>query len=990
MRRILPFHITRALLVLALALTVPVMAGAADFITDVMLIGGNKSETDNLKATLQGNGWHLIEKDLNAGASGDYIFLLYKTADNTDGYNPGYISGFYLSDSRDFHGEEHFEGRTYTLVPYDGGDHFKKVQGDLNSKANGADIHLFYTRDLFPGNRAVTSISFDDSDTDALGANGSNTGYDLNNSSGGEYIYMHYTTATLSGCLTRIGNGDLSDNYVPFYSVGSRSNYCLTQQIYTAEEIGLDGEITSFGFENTESSPFTRSGVRIYMKMVDKEQFASDTDIVPVGEEDLVFEGDFEAGGYEWGMVDLISPFSYDGNSNLLICCYDPSAEKTWGSFTHHSTGRNRCLALSSETEAPGLNDVSPFTGTKLLRTYNNDLLLKIRTAGNTRPTNIVVSTCNQESATLNWTAPVGTDTPNGYLYQYKRAEDTDWSAEVSSSGTSASLVGLQAFTDYDFRVKAVFSGYTSPFAVLHFKSAAALPYDYGFENGWDGWWCADINWQYTGINELAAYEGSCGFYFWSDGVTQYLYSPLLPDTTPLQVSFYCKARHKNYNERFHLGYSTTTNDIINFTWFEEVVVTADDWVLYEKDVPRGTKYIGIKYPGQESYVLFLDDFHIEDKSTYKKPSDLAVSSLTDRSATLTWTAPESSVTGYSYQYRKFNENAWSSSATVNTPTVTLENLEANTTYHFRVKALYGNSFFASNHTTTIFMTEGETLDIPFSDSFENGMGGWRIVDGVIGTEVRSEEWNVHSGEKGFNFSNSLNPQYLFSPRINASSDFVVSFFYDKAPYGSEDASFRVGYSTSTKDLSAISWVDELHAGNTWEQYTGSFPADTKYVVIQWIDGNILGVDDFIFAKALTTLPAVQATFDGKQKYVATFYDGTVNYKLPAGAVAYTVVLEGTKALFVRIGNGDSDVIPADTPVVIVADSDALFLTPVSAPGVTAREGNSLLGADTDMPVTNGKIGEKTVYVLGIKNGILDFYPFSGSTIPAGKAYILN
>ncbi len=56
-----------------------------------MLIGGTKSHTDDLKATLTGQGWTVIDNDLNkgCGSSSDYIYLLYKTG-NTPGGNSCY------------------------------------------------------------------------------------------------------------------------------------------------------------------------------------------------------------------------------------------------------------------------------------------------------------------------------------------------------------------------------------------------------------------------------------------------------------------------------------------------------------------------------------------------------------------------------------------------------------------------------------------------------------------------------------------------------------------------------------------------------------------------------------------------------------------------------------------------------------------------------------------------------------------------------------
>ena len=130
------------------------------------------------------------------------------------------------------------------------------------------------------------------------------------------------------------------------------------------------------------------------------------------------------------------------------------------------------------------------------------------------------------------------------------------------------------------------------------------------------------------------------------------------------------------------------------------------------------------------------------------------------------------------------------------------------------------------------------------------------------------------------------------------------------------------------------------------------------------------------------SLSVESATILGESKYVTTFYHGTLDYQLPAGALAYTAGKDGDKVVFYRIGT-DSNVIPKNTAVIIVADTEGpITLTKLSSTDVTAKAGNILQGSDTDIAKPAG-----TVYVLGVVNSTLGFYPFSGSTIPAGKAY---
>ena len=196
------------------------------FVKEVMLIGGSLSEVNAQKAIYRAQGWKVIDKDLNAGcgASSDYIYLLYKS-ELSENVNLGYVTDFYISNAGGTAPDSLTYGdRTYYLVPYDGGSHFKSKKGDLNSNAGGADIHLYFTKDYFPDNLAVSAITFNSTISGAVGVNGGTTGYDLNSGAGGEYIYMHLTTAEavnpefdISASSNPSGGGSLSGAGIYYY-----------------------------------------------------------------------------------------------------------------------------------------------------------------------------------------------------------------------------------------------------------------------------------------------------------------------------------------------------------------------------------------------------------------------------------------------------------------------------------------------------------------------------------------------------------------------------------------------------------------------------------------------------------------------------------------------------------------------------------------------------------------------------------------------------
>ncbi|MBE6222879.1 MAG: hypothetical protein E7125_05390 [Bacteroidales bacterium] len=158
------------------------------------------------------------------------------------------------------------------------------------------------------------------------------------------------------------------------------------------------------------------------------------------------------------------------------------------------------------------------------------------------------------------------------------------------------------------------------------------------------------------------------------------------------------------------------------------------------------------------------------------------------------------------------------------------------------------------------------------------------------------------------------------------------------------------------------------------------------------IDGNTFTMPAEDVTVSISSLSLgvtlVQGTKDGVTAYWGTFYDGTHRYTLPAGAAAYT--MDSEYKLY-RLGT-DGRTIPAGVAVVIIAASADVTLTldgGSSAITDHATGGNILQGSDSEVAVTEGKVDGKTPYVLGLAGSpaTIGFYQFTGTSIPAGKAY---
>jgi len=203
-------HLALTLLVamLAAAHTVQAQDSYPDYISEVMVVGyGSEKTVSDLESLFP--GWKAVDYNLNKGAYGDDIYLIYKTAsrNNTNG---GYITDFIVSDVENPSDNLTYNGRTYHLCPYDGYQTFTAQKGDLNRGAQGKYVYLYYTRDNFSDNkRAVTGISFDATSSNAVQLqcttcqSGTTTYKEADFNRGAlpgssPHIYMHITTTPKS------------------------------------------------------------------------------------------------------------------------------------------------------------------------------------------------------------------------------------------------------------------------------------------------------------------------------------------------------------------------------------------------------------------------------------------------------------------------------------------------------------------------------------------------------------------------------------------------------------------------------------------------------------------------------------------------------------------------------------------------------------------------------------------------------------------------
>ncbi len=170
-----------------------------------------------------------------------------------------------------------------------------------------------------------------------------------------------------------------SSNTSQYLPISPYYNYSLSQQIYTAAEIGMPGTINSISFNiNTPTSGgVTNRACKVYMANVEKTAFSSRTDWESLTSSDMVFDGTVTPTSSGWLTITLDTPFEYDGTSNLLVCVVDNTGYYT--SYAYFSTFRGTGnQALYYKTDSGSGLDATSINSTGTANGFKNVIKLDI------------------------------------------------------------------------------------------------------------------------------------------------------------------------------------------------------------------------------------------------------------------------------------------------------------------------------------------------------------------------------------------------------------------------------------------------------------------------------------------------------------------------------------------------------------------------------------------------------------------------------------
>ncbi|MBR5982462.1 MAG: choice-of-anchor J domain-containing protein [Bacteroidales bacterium] len=396
-------------------------------------------------------------------------------------------------------------------------------------------------------------------------------------------------------------------------------------------------------------------------------------------------------------------------------------------------------------------------------------------------PTDVTASNINTTSATISWTAGRN---ETAWNLRYRRVGAGSWSyVNNISDVSSCDLSGLTEATHYEVQVRSDCGGddhsdwasisFTTPYTIPFVENfpTTTIPADWSrytgllanVMNGTANLTVTTSGW--TGTTSYA-FNSSPHFYVYISGTINYwLVTPLVHMESNVELSFDYALRNSSGNAPNTPGSDdkfvvlVSTDNGANWTILRQYINTGD--YLYSSLATPGKATISLgSYAGQNVLVAFYGESTSGSEYNYMNidnvkmaqpcdaPSDLQVSNVTSRSATISWLPGDGSAWQYSYNHSSWydiNSNAITTSGIRKSYNLSLNAGESYTVY-LRTNCTIEQSDYVSVSFNTDFCDEGDkcTLSYVLADQNSDGWDGNAYI-AVVDHETSRElvQWTI-------------------------------------------------------------------------------------------------------------------------------------------------------------------------------------------------------------------------------------------------------
>ncbi|MBR5783613.1 MAG: fibronectin type III domain-containing protein, partial [Bacteroidales bacterium] len=650
-----------------------------------------------------------------------------------------------------------------------------------------------------------------------------------------------------------IGNiaSTTSNATYPFYSTSNTYPRGITWQLYTQEELEMQGVysnnlIKAIAYQYTSTTDMD-APLNIYMAEVDTNQIGV-PDTLALSSMTLVFSGrHIFTNDDEWSVIELTNPYSYSGSRNLMVAVERDSAVNTAGNFVYTAgpTGVYRCVY--SYTNTSGTK-----SATRTVNRSNIRFSICTEVPACERPDSVVVSNIQPTQVHVSW---VGNATTYDVAYGLTGFNIDSTSSYQVVSGITSDSITLTNLIDggiYDVYVR---GNCTSPVATSEWsykvrfttpcfpqsvpyiedfdsytidvsQSGAVTPTAYPDHRRPDCWSLLNLSSTTTtypqaflSANSSYAQSGNCLFFRSSSSTPIYAVLPKLnANIDTLQILFsYRNEGVTAGNHTITLGVMTNPDDTSTFipleSYAKTTTITAVEH-LFGFDTVSGNNYhIAFRYSGGTSNNMWaaIDSIVIDYMPSCPKPIYLEANNLTETTAELSWTGI---ATSWIVEYGLAGfELGTGTTLTSNTNSLTLTGLTHSTRYDYYVRGICNvndTSDWALDPCT--FRTEcGIISTLPWSADLDGAWyyypnndnnarfpSCWSLVNGGSATynwRNTTTATHIHTGSYaiyyyGTSSSSTEHDDWLITPEIQLTGNEQLTFWMKNPSTSNPSASY--------------------------------------------------------------------------------------------------------------------------------------------------------------------------------------------------------
>ena len=492
-----------------------------------------------------------------------------------------------------------------------------------------------------------------------------------------------------------------------------------------------------------------------------------------------------------------------------------------------------------------------------------------------------LTTTVNGTTAVVTWTAPAD---QTAWTVEYKYADHSEWHS-MNASTTSVTLAGLDGNTTYDVRVKANCGATSSAWTTGQFTidcqnsiqasidrtigdgstTNSYLPFygTYNYSYSQQIYDAAELNIPAGPITEISFYCSTAptstttgDIRIWMANTTK---STFANNTDYIDPSTLTQVAYVEGNRPFTTGWNTftlsqpfmydgTSNLVVAYyegynTWnggsFWAQSTTDNKSIAHYSDTYSAVSYSDpANATGSKYFNKYRSDIKLvgsgvvcNDQPACAEPENLAVSDVTNTTATVAWTA-EASQNAWVVEYKTGNASTWNT-MNVTATTAQLTGLNPASDYTVRVAANCGNGSYseyaAANFTTfsacmeptnlVVVAVNGVNVDLSWTP--RGTETSWmvqykKVTENTwVSVPVNNMAWVTLSGLSGLT---DYNVRVKAICDVNSESDWIASNFTTgceakQLPY---EEGFE-SYATQTSDIDCWNFINN-------NGYSGTYP----------------------------------------------------------------------------------------------------------------------------------------------------------------------